>query len=368
MKKLIQILCLIVLCLPVSFGKQAHAESQETIIQLEKQIDEIVHELNANRYALVETGQAIEQIEKAMQRNELEHKNLSAVIDSRIEQAKKRLLDLQINNEQYGVLNLLFSSENIVNFFERLFLVVQLQEAANEKITVAKASQERLIQLQNEHQSQLNELKQKQQVLQNQTDAVHRERIALEKLLAENKEAVEQIIAKKEKELAQAQAAEHANAQHDASIEKKETTFTPQNRVESSSTQPNTQQASQAIQQTTAAQSPGVTVQNSAVVQPTTSDSVMTPVLVTLADFKVKGVVFHGAIKFTYYSELVLPGGNLKIPGRHVNANGYVVDGDGYIVLANDAPIGTVIDTPFGAKGKVYDRGTFGNQYDVYIR
>lgn len=64
----------------------------------------------------------------------------------------------------------------------------------------------------------------------------------------------------------------------------------------------------------------------------------------------------------------VLPGGGLNIPGRHINAGGYVADKDGYIVLANDAPKGTIINTPFGYKGKVYDRGTYGNHFDVYTK
>lgn len=80
------------------------------------------------------------------------------------------------------------------------------------------------------------------------------------------------------------------------------------------------------------------------------------------------GVVYWSGYKFTYYSQSVLPGGGLSIPGRHVNADGYVSDGDGYIVLAGSAPLGTVYDTPFGYKGKIYDRGTSGNHLDVYIR
>lgn len=80
------------------------------------------------------------------------------------------------------------------------------------------------------------------------------------------------------------------------------------------------------------------------------------------------GVVNWSGYKFTYYSQKVLPGGGLRIPGRHVNAGGYVADADGYIVLANDAPKGTVINTPFGAPGKVYDRGTRGNHFDVYTK
>ncbi|MBK0419135.1 hypothetical protein JD276_08820 [Leucobacter sp. CSA1] len=90
--------------------------------------------------------------------------------------------------------------------------------------------------------------------------------------------------------------------------------------------------------------------------------------LYTLEQFMFSGVVNWGGYKFTYYSQQVLPGQGLQIPGRHVNAAGYVSDGDGYIVLAGSAPKGTVVDTPFGSRGKIYDRGTFGNHLDVYIR
>lgn len=94
----------------------------------------------------------------------------------------------------------------------------------------------------------------------------------------------------------------------------------------------------------------------------------ISPKLYALRQFMFDGVIHWSGLKFTYYSQSVLPGGGLNIPGRHVNDDGYIADGDGYIVLANNAPLGTIIDTPFGYKGKVYDRGTVGNHFDVYIR
>ncbi|QZY52484.1 hypothetical protein [Leucobacter tenebrionis] len=90
--------------------------------------------------------------------------------------------------------------------------------------------------------------------------------------------------------------------------------------------------------------------------------------LYTLEQFMFTGAVNWGGYKFTFYSEQVLPGPGLAIPGRHVNDDGYVSDADGYIVLAGSHPKGTVFDTPFGYQGKIYDRGTFGNHLDVYIR
>ena len=80
------------------------------------------------------------------------------------------------------------------------------------------------------------------------------------------------------------------------------------------------------------------------------------------------GLIDWGGWTWSWYSELVLPGGGLNIPGRYT-AGGYVRDGDGYICLASDVLAhGTVIDTPFGGAGKVYDDGV-GNDYtiDVYV-
>lgn len=90
--------------------------------------------------------------------------------------------------------------------------------------------------------------------------------------------------------------------------------------------------------------------------------------LYSLPQFMSAGIINWQGYKFTYYSQQVLHGGGLVIPGRHVNKDGYVSDKDGYIVLAGSAPKGTVYDTPFGYKGKIYDRGTVGNHLDVYIR
>lgn len=88
----------------------------------------------------------------------------------------------------------------------------------------------------------------------------------------------------------------------------------------------------------------------------------------SLEEFLFSGVVNWGGYRFTFYSQQVLPGPGLAIPGRHVNEGGYVADEDGYIVLAGSHPKGAVFDTPFGHPGKIYDRGTFGNHLDVYIR
>ena len=84
--------------------------------------------------------------------------------------------------------------------------------------------------------------------------------------------------------------------------------------------------------------------------------------------FKEAGVIWWNGWRWTWYSERVLPGYDLNIPGRYTDAQGYVRDGDGYICLATDGLAkGTIIDTPFGHAGKIYDCGCGTETIDVYV-
>ena len=91
--------------------------------------------------------------------------------------------------------------------------------------------------------------------------------------------------------------------------------------------------------------------------------------IIAANDFRFDGVEFWGDYRWTYYSEQVLPGGGLDIPGRHTDYNGYICDENDYICLACDfLPKGTVVSTPFGKAGKVYDCGCGDNiTLDVYV-
>ena len=89
---------------------------------------------------------------------------------------------------------------------------------------------------------------------------------------------------------------------------------------------------------------------------------------ISAAEFQWLGVVEDNGVKYTWYSENVLPGGGLD----DLNANGrwsdgsFVRDGDGYIAVASsDHAKGTVVDTPWG-EAKVYDTGCESGKIDVY--
>lgn len=90
--------------------------------------------------------------------------------------------------------------------------------------------------------------------------------------------------------------------------------------------------------------------------------------LYSAGQFQNLGVINWSGYRWTWYSQRVLPGNGLKIPGRHVDSNGYVCDENDYICLSsNDLSKGTVISTPFGKNGKIYDCGCPSGTVDVYV-
>lgn len=80
------------------------------------------------------------------------------------------------------------------------------------------------------------------------------------------------------------------------------------------------------------------------------------------------GVIYAGDFRWTWYSQNVLPGGGLQIPGRHVDENGYICDENDRICLASsDLEWGTIVTTPFGKEGCIYDSGCASGTLDVYV-
>lgn len=85
-------------------------------------------------------------------------------------------------------------------------------------------------------------------------------------------------------------------------------------------------------------------------------------------ELRFMGVIYAGGWRWTWYSQNVLPGGGLSIPGRHVDENGFICDENDRICLASeDLEYGTVVKTPFGKEGCVYDCGCDYGTLDVYV-
>lgn len=89
----------------------------------------------------------------------------------------------------------------------------------------------------------------------------------------------------------------------------------------------------------------------------------------TAEEFQELGIISWGMYRYTWYSELDMAGEDLIIEGRHVDENNFVCDIDNYICVASDSlDRGTIVDTPFGKQGKVYDCGCgYDDIIDCYV-
>ena len=85
-------------------------------------------------------------------------------------------------------------------------------------------------------------------------------------------------------------------------------------------------------------------------------------------EFINQGIITWNGWRWTYYLLSVYPGStSTSVQGKHVNEDQFVCDGDGYVILASvDLPPYTIVETPFGYIGKVYDTGCPHGIIDVY--
>lgn len=92
------------------------------------------------------------------------------------------------------------------------------------------------------------------------------------------------------------------------------------------------------------------------------------PTVYNVSSFKNRGVISWGGWKWTWYSTREGSAGYVTgIPGRWTDSRGCVRDGKGYLCLASSSlRKGTVVNTPFGIKGKVYDCGCARGVLDLY--
>ena len=88
----------------------------------------------------------------------------------------------------------------------------------------------------------------------------------------------------------------------------------------------------------------------------------------TKEEFIHQGVISWNGWNWTYYLLSMFPGStSTPVQGKHVNEDQFVCDKDGYVILASvDLPPYTVVETPFGYIGKVYDTGCPSGVLDVY--
>lgn len=90
--------------------------------------------------------------------------------------------------------------------------------------------------------------------------------------------------------------------------------------------------------------------------------------IISIDDFQKAGTLNWNGYIWTYYLMSQFPGStSTPCPGRYVNSEGFVCDPEGYVILASaDLASYTMVETPFGYMGKVYDTGCSSGYLDIY--
>lgn len=382
------------------------ADSETNLEALSQQVRSSVQTIEDLNNELVQIDETIDGIEAEIAQTEEDISQQEAVIEDYFDQAKSRLQNLQLSNVNENAVLSFLEADSLQDLLARVNAVVQLSQANSDQMQSAQDQKDKFDQLVATLESKQNDLTDKKEAIEEKKQAVNTELIELEALIEENQGAFETL--KNEDEIAEVclraeelvkehQDQETANTETpdqatdqseelDNQPEQSEENTATKEATEQSEPEPEAEQAPQVEEtpvQTEQPEQPEQAqpesdVQEPVEAQPESSEESVQPQTAgaTVAQYSIDDLEFQGIIhalgkKWTFYSERVLPGGGLNIPGRHT-ADGFVRDGEGYIVLAASSSVGhgTIVDTPFGSQGKVYDTcaSCHADWFDVYTR
>lgn len=376
------------------------ADSETNLEALSQQVRSSVQTIEDLNDELAQLDTTIADVESEIEQAEADISQQEAVIQDYFDQAKSRLQNLQLSNVNENAVLSFLEADSLQDLLARVNAVVQLSQANSDQMQSAQDQKDKFDQLVATLESKQNDLTDKKEAIEEKKQAVNTELIELEALIEENQGAFETL--KNEDEIAEVclraeelvkehQDQETANTETpdqatdqseelDNQSEQSEENTAIEEATEQSEPEPEAEQAPQ-VEETpvqTEQPQPESDVQEPVEAQPESSEESVQPQTAgaTVAQYSIDDLEFQGVInalgkKWTFYSERVLPGGGLNIPGRHT-ADGFVRDGEGYIVLAASSSVGhgTIVDTPFGSQGKVYDTcaSCHAGWFDVYTR
>lgn len=149
--------------------------------QIQSVIDEVVN-LNSTQEQL---NQEIEQIGETIAQQNLEIDRLNYMILKRDESARQQAKLIQTTDTVTHILDLLFTSESLLSFFERLDNMSRLMSASQEIMLAQKRDKEALEQLKQSLDEQFNTLLVKIDTLKQQQSLLEEKQIVLDNLLVD---------------------------------------------------------------------------------------------------------------------------------------------------------------------------------------
>ncbi|TNV69946.1 3D domain-containing protein [Trichococcus shcherbakoviae] len=321
-------------------------ETLESINLKQMGIDDLKAQIDATEESQIETKAAIEA--------------QKALIASRKEQLKTRLVALQISDATKNQVLMLLDSENFADFINKAYVISQLQSADNEQIKTAISEEEKLVALEEQLADEIQTVKAAESRLKSESTALAEELTSLKGILSDNQTVLSQVKTEYADEAARL-AAEEAQANADAeAVAAASKAAEEQQLAESSSAVAVAESASSAA--SSSVQAPVSQITDSSVAAVVTA-----PVVTVTAPTVTETPAAQGktlVVSATAYSRHEAELSNFTATGIDLSVNPMVIAVDPSVI-----PLGSLVNVPGYGIAIAGDTGgaIVGNKIDLHM-
>ena len=194
---------------------QEEQKTEAQIASVEVTIGETLESINLKQMGIDDLKAQIDATEESQIETKAAVEAQKALIASRKEQLKTRLVALQISDATKNQVLMLLDSENFADFINKAYVISQLQSADNEQIKTAISEEEKLVALEEQLADEIQTVKAAESRLKSESTALAEELTSLKGILSDNQTVLSQVKTEYADEAARL-AAEEAQAKADA--------------------------------------------------------------------------------------------------------------------------------------------------------
>ena len=194
---------------------QEEQKTEAQIASVEVTIGETLESINLKQMGIDDLKAQIDATEESQIETQAAIEAQKALIASRKEQLKTRLVALQISDATKNQVLMLLDSENFADFINKAYVISQLQSADNEQIKTAISEEEKLVALEEQLADEIQTVKAAESRLKSESTALAEELTSLKGILSDNQTVLSQVKTEYADEAARL-AAEEAQAKADA--------------------------------------------------------------------------------------------------------------------------------------------------------
>ena len=339
---------------------QEEQKTEAQIASVEVTIGETLESINLKQMGIDDLKAQIDATEESQIETQAAIEAQKALIASRKEQLKTRLVALQISDATKNQVLMLLDSENFADFINKAYVISQLQSADNEQIKTAISEEEKLVALEEQLADEIQTVKAAESRLKSESTALAEELTSLKGILSDNQTVLSQVKTEYADEAARL-AAEEAQAKADAeAVAVAAKAAEEQQLAESSSAVAVAESASSAASSSVQAPVSQITDSSFAAVVTAPVVTVTAPTVTETPAAQVKTLV----VSATAYSRHEAGLSNFTATGIDLSVNPMVIAVDPSVI-----PLGSLVNVPGYGIAIAGDTGgaIVGNKIDLHM-